>query len=990
MNSFLRTVHIRVKKGIIPPPAGYTALLRVREPFDPEKPKNLEIIESPLLNYAKEFAETHREVGYLSDGRLSQDSYNFAGLKLQYLKKGFSENQADLQAKRDVVKNLEIRSMELDLIQTQATKIGIPSFQPKTHLELIQSLAKKVNNRRIEYLNVEKREILETSLKLKIQYNDISPLQFSQISNFTPIEYFTFIREHPEFQKVLLLPVVEEKKEVSNNNQNSGATNMDFKSVSNSEYDEDYENDEAEENKKNEFAQEVLGGDVNINAVHAGYQVTDYYLVPENLYFNPPAYAGDLIYKPGLNSYVPESSDLIKEELEETEKELYQQVQPDLESDLLGFHERDLDLERYERETDEAKLQEDDFCITLADINSIPEEVERTTLIKNQLRKNFFTKDSLEQSKIGVDSDRFVSKDDSFPSASDFTLNKYSRYPTVSAIKTLRHLFLQDQISNELHQYLERQDGAGVQERVSQDYNIQKNYLSSDLSNIDSMEQLSKYNEIIKGNKSDSKDVEFKELYINTVLGVTDNIYLNPINEQKILKKKYGNDFVFEEEILQRSPEEEKKDILNKISVEDLKSMKGPVFGEDGAIDLQRTNIYSPNQLYESTITDAYKNKYIEQIEKEEKELQDKEIQKETFQEFVSDEIDRVVKGESSIDPVYLLDANNNRVLLNEDDNNNNENNNNELPNVDTTKQPRKKTSFASFYERYILPTDIKEYAEYYKKDIVSNADAARMKAQDLTTNIGKQEERYEEIKELVRDTSDPTDVSVAKEYLVKEMIGINPSLTITEHKWNEHQKLYSEFYKDNSQVELKQDTDNLASAYLSVESSEHRYNAAPSFQDEDKVDFRTLQLDSETETKYAKEIKEFRDKAAKGEITDELSYEFTNYINYLKERDLTTPLVKKVRSKLFFKDHRNEMIDVYNEQLMSSLENDTTAAQEEEEVSDVEKNLKQLGEMIPDEKLREMTINNILSPYYNVDVTSQLSSKLKEIELEKRFSKKN
>ncbi|EAL61871.1 hypothetical protein DDB_G0291175 [Dictyostelium discoideum AX4] len=968
--SFARNLHIRIKNGVTSAPFGYASVLKFGIPvIPPRTPGKIEVIESPILKYAQEFADSHREIGYLTDNRLSQDAYNYASLKLSYMKKGLSESQANTQAKKDVIKNLEVRSLELDLIQNQALKIGIPSFQPKSHLEQINTLTKKVEDRRAEYEIIEAREKLEGTLALKFQYGDMTPLTLSNVSLLSPIQYFIFVKEHPEYHKVLLQPIGEDQ----------GKVNLE-----------------------------------EINSSGGRFTAYDYSMNPKNSFFLTFSKSGksymdlvtmgnDMVLEKGVKRKVA------KKESTKDEDDDEDGVDDDEETTITESEEtEDVEYEAAEKARAQytmrlsAKLKENDFSFTLTDLEKIPNSIDRTQLVQDKLKKNFFSVESLSQSKIDVEQGRFISKDNGFPSAANIPLDSFSRLPTVSSIKTLRHLLSIGDVSKELYEYLERQEsggGAKIDESVigggsdkngnsslSADSNIGKNYLFSDLSHIETLSNLKRYNDIPVNDGLNSVETDLKETYVNTVLNVTDKLYTAPIKEQRILKEKFSNEFTFEESLsiddLNSPIDEFAEDLITQ------SPPKGPIIEEDGLIDLKNTNIFSSQPLYESFITNKYQSNTKEEEEEEEEQKQqqlkekkeDEEYQKPNFQNILSDEALNIASGKSTMDPLYLLDANNNRSTL--------------LYQNSTKKQQQQPSSssvnsqteqeiesnptttlFDKFFEKYILPENIVSYSKYHAKRIIQ--DENRIKSQLNQELLLKQQQEqqhnqnsinkdqtlildgptYERLSILKLNHKETTDLQI-KTDIEMEIVEILESLTnqsLTARK-NAHNHLYPE-YKNASKsiINEKKISEDLIRYVIDSDLISHKYNVAPSIDKEDKVDFRTLKLDPETEHQYAHHIKEFRDKDAKGLISQQDAFEFTNYINYLKESSATSPIIQSLKSSIHMKSNNNELIDQFNAE---SLEKDTTTT---DKLSPEGLFFKQLGEMFPSEADKEIAINTLL-----------------------------
>ncbi|KAK5579960.1 hypothetical protein RB653_009649 [Dictyostelium firmibasis] len=976
--SFIRNLHIRIKNGVSTPPVGYAAMLRFGAAHIPaRKPGKIVSVDSPILKYAQDFADSHRDIGYLSDNRLSQDAYNYAGLKLSYLKKGLNEQQADIQAKRDVVKNLEIRSMELDLIQNQALKIGIPSFQPKTHLEHIETLSKKISDRKNEYTYIEKRENLEAALAIKFQYGDMKPLPFSQVSMFSPIEYFVFVKEHPEYQNVLFQPICQDEEKVVPDELKS--ENNKHINIEDKEMDEDRLDD--------------LDEDSDSRGAASGFKISDYAMSSKNRYF--------VNFSKGTQSYNNLISDIESIEFN-SEDELKGEEDEQLGSGVTtNFNETDDILDEYENSLDETKLKRDDICIELVDLKTLPDRIERNQLIEDKLKKNFYSKESLSQSKINIDQGRFIYQESGFPSAADIPLDKYARLPTVSSIKTLRHFLSIGGLSQELLEYLERQDGGRVdsedQEVVQKDSineiysaesNIRKNYLLSDLSHIETLKNLKRYNDIPVNDRLNSTETDLKETYVNTVLNVTDKLYTTPIDEQRLLKKKFGNEFIFEETNIDQP--NQPIDPLKQLEggIETTPPLRGPIIEEDGLIDLRNTNIFSHQNLYESYVTNNYINKLEAQSNDQQsleglistKEQSEEEEEKVDFQSLLSTEALNIASGKSTIDPLYLLNANNNRsTLLYQNSRNQQQqqpwfNDANEIDREDDD-VPSSPISFDRFFENYILPNDIEQYSKHYAPRIIKCEDRIKSKLnQELLLkqhqhnqdsiikdrNLiidGPTYERLSLLKLKFDNSDDPKEKSSIKFEVIKALEE-KSNQTLADRE-NSHNALYPEYYGSTEKViKEKKISEELIRDVIDSGVASHQYNAATNSDKEDKVDFRSLTLDAETEHKFAKEIKEFRDKDSKGLITDHDSFEFTNYINYLKEASTTSPVIQAIKSSIHMKSNNNEMIDQFNTQY---LEQDIGTGEDVNQLSKEALTFKQLEEMFPLESDRESALNTLL-----------------------------
>ncbi|KAM9957159.1 hypothetical protein ACTFIW_008899 [Dictyostelium discoideum] len=982
--SFARSLHIRIKNGVSSAPLGYASVLKFGIPvIPPRTPGKIEVIESPILKYAQEFADSHREIGYLTDNRLSQDSYNYASLKLSYLKKGLSESQANTQAKKDVIKNLEVRSLELDLIQNQALKIGIPSFQPKSHLEQIETLTKKVEDRKAEYLIIEAREKLEGTLALKFQYGDMTPLTLSNVSVLQPIQYFIFVKEHPEYHKVLLQPII------------------------------------GEDQGKAESLEEK-------NSIGGRFTAFDYSMTPKNSYFLTFSKIGksniDLVT---MTNDTGSSEKKVKRNVAKKESTEI----GDNQDELIDADAAAIDAAETEDVEDEAaeiaraqytmrlsaQLKENDFSFTLTDLEKIPNSIDRTQLVQDKLKKNFFSVESLSQSKIDLEQGRFISKDNGFPSAVNIPLDSFSRLPTVSSIKTLRHLLAIGDVSKELYEYLERQEsgggakidesiigggagGGGDSNSLSAHSNIGKNYLFSDLSHIETLSNLKRYNDIPVNDGLNSVETDLKEAYVNTVLNVTDKLYTTPIKEQRILKEKFGNEFTFEESLsiddLNSPIDQFAKDLITQQRL----PPKGPIIEEDGLIDLKNTNIFSSQPLYESFITNKYQSNNKEQQEEEEEQeeqqqqqqhqqqqlkekQEDEENLKPNFQNILSDEALNIASGKSTMDPLYLLDANNNRSTLLYQNSTKKQQQQQQPSSVNfQTEQEIESnptTLFDKFVEKYILPENIESYSKRHAKRIIQDED--RIKSQLNQELLLKQQQQqqhnqnsikkeptlildgptYERLSILKLNHKETTNLQT-KTNIEMEIVEILESLTnqsLTTRK-NAHNHLYPE-YKNAPKaiVNEKNISEDLIRYVIDSDLVSHKYNVAPTIDKEDKVDFRTLKLDSETEHQYAHHIKEFRDKDAKGLISQQDAFEFTNYINYLKECSTTSPIIQSLKSSIHMKSNNNELIDQFNAE---SLEKDTTTTTTDK-LSPEGLFFKQLGEMFPTEADKEIAINTLL-----------------------------
>ncbi|KAN0008789.1 hypothetical protein ACTFIU_002082 [Dictyostelium citrinum] len=1014
--SFIRNLHIRIKNGVSTAPFGYTSVLKFGVPvIPPRNPGKIEVIESPILQYAQEFADSHNEIGYLSDNRLSQDAYNYAGLKLSYLKKGLSELQAEIQAKRDVVKNLEVRSLELDLIQNQALKIGIPSFQPKSHLEHIETLVKKVNNRKNEYDYIEKRENLESSLAIKFQYGDMAPLTVSHISTFTPFEYFIFVKEHPEYQKVLFQPIRDSEEKVIPDAERNTESNKDL-------------DDEQPEKVK------------GLPRILSKYSVEDYSLDPKNKYFDEFSKSSKsydiLVEKEQKKKRRPAKNTLeaIAALEEETKKDNnnsnYNSKNfsgSSSSSSSSGSSSRyavSYTKPEYTMKLD-AKLKENDVNFTLADIENIPNTIDRTRLLQDRLKKNFFSVESLSQSKINVEQGRFISKENEFPSAADISLDSFSRLPTVSSIKTLKHLLAMGELSKELLDYLSRQEsGAKTVESttkfnnnnyeeeddngdknddddsLSAESNIRKNYLFSDFSHIDTLKNLKRYNDIPINDGLNSIETDLKETYITTVLNVTDKLYTTPINEQRVLKEKFGNEFTFEESKSMDDPNTSLDQFTRDLTTNQQPPLKGPSIEDDGKIDLKNTNIFSNQSLYESFIT----NNYIKELEANELINQEsinnnnnkEEDQKIDFQNILSNEAINIANGKSTIDPLYLLNANNNRSTLLYQNSRKQQQPSpsssiNETEEINKEIESKPSTLFNKFFEKYILPQDIEGYSKYHAKRIIEDEDRIKSKLnqelllkqyQQNQNSIAKDQSiildgpTYEKLSTLklnFNNTEDSTERADIKLEIIKTLEQLT-NQTLANRK-DAHNALYPE-YKNISDLtgSEKKISEDLIRDTIDSNITTHKYNAATTIGKEDKVDFRTLKLDPETENKFAHYIKEFRDKDAKGLISQQDAFEFTNFINFLKEDSTTSPIIQTLKSSIHMKSNNNELIDQFNAE---SLEKDTTTTGELDQLSDEALVFKQLKEMFPLEYDKESAINNLLYQNYNKQMIQKLENDL-------------
>ncbi|KAN0023531.1 hypothetical protein ACTFIV_007917 [Dictyostelium citrinum] len=1000
--SFIRNLHIRIKNGVSTAPFGYTSVLKFGVPvIPPRNPGKIEVIESPILQYAQEFADSHNEIGYLSDNRLSQDAYNYAGLKLSYLKKGLSELQAEIQAKRDVVKNLEVRSLELDLIQNQALKIGIPSFQPKSHLEHIETLVKKVNNRKNEYDYIEKRENLESSLAIKFQYGDMAPLTASHISTFTPFEYFIFVKEHPEYQKVLFQPIRDSEEKVIPDAERNTESNKNL--------------DEQPVKMK------------GLPRILSKYSVEDYSLDPKNKYFDEFSKSSKsydiLVEKEEKKRRRPSKSTLaaIAELKEETKKDNNNSYNNSKNFSGSGYSVTYTKPE-YTMKLN-AKLKENDVNFTLADIENIPNTIDRTRLLQDRLKKNFFSVESLSQSKINIEQGRFISKENEFPSAADISLDSFSRLPTVSSIKTLKHLLAMGELSKELLDYLSRQEsgaktvesttkfnnnnyeeeeeeddnGNKNDDSLSAESNIRKNSLFSDFSHIDTLKNLKRYNDIPINDGLNSIETDLKETYITTVLNVTDKLYTTPINEQRVLKEKFGNQFTFEESKSIDDPNTPLDQFTQDLTTNQQSPLKGPSIEDDGKIDLKNTNIFSNQSLYESFIT----NNYIKELEANELINQEsinnnkEEDQKVDFQNILSNEAINIANGKSTIDPLYLLNANNNRSTLLYQNSRKQQplpspSPINETEEINKEIESKPSTLFNKFFERYILPQDIEGYSKYHAKRIIENEDRIKSKLnqelllkqyQQNQNSIAKDQSiildgpTYEKLSTLklnFNNTEDPTERADIKLEIIRTLEQLT-NQTLANRK-DAHNALYPE-YKNISDLtgSEKKISEDLIRDTIDSNITTHKYNAATTSSKEDKVDFRTLKLDPETENKFAHYIKDFRDKDAKGHISQQDSFEFTNFINFLKEDSTTSPIIQTLKSSIHMKSNNNELIDQFNAE---SLEKDTTTG-ELDQLSDEALVFKQLKEMFPLEYDKESAINNLLYQNYNKQMIQKLENDL-------------
>ncbi|EGG18978.1 hypothetical protein DFA_02221 [Cavenderia fasciculata] len=254
--SFYSKFKKEVLMGIREIPEGFKAMIEegAIAPHPPRPQGRLASLHSPVDLFAREFARKYPNVGYLEldepddgekykpidesslsikeqrrrakqekpydsgiadddtlhdnelDLELSQDAFNYAKFKLTAMKKGLSDQQATLQATRDVFNLLEQREIELNLIREQANQIGVPSFDPMKHLQHLETLHDEVSSRHQEYLLTEQREQLEEALKYRKYYGDTSALPFELIEGFSPYELHQFISEHPEYKEFFYKP----------------------------------------------------------------------------------------------------------------------------------------------------------------------------------------------------------------------------------------------------------------------------------------------------------------------------------------------------------------------------------------------------------------------------------------------------------------------------------------------------------------------------------------------------------------------------------------------------------------------------------------------------------------------------------------------------------------------------------------------------------------------------------------------------------------
>ncbi|KYR00474.1 hypothetical protein DLAC_02477 [Tieghemostelium lacteum] len=612
---------IKIKRGINRIPIGFNQILMEGIPYSlPPKPqKKLRVIESPILEYAKEFANEHREIGYLDDGRLSQDSMNFSYMKFNYLKKGLSFQQASLQAKRDLVKQIEIRSMELDMIQNQALKMGIPSFRPKTHLEHIDHLYQKVQERKDEFESINRRESLEETLRVKVLYNDFTPLTFTQVSPLTPKEFVKFVKEHADYKKILSYPVTEDKK----SSEEEESDDLPDESTG----DKEAQQQQQQQQKKQEEVSQILQ--------KSG---------PNILGFTLEDYNNAL----GFNKTSNKKSG----------------GEAGQEKSLLGDFEKSLaDFESQMGDSSSPSSAMMGIVNQMQDINfisNIKSGMDKS-LIGNlndysiQLNPNSGRLELISSSTIEKDLKQKVGN----------KFKKNSRLSIISSIETMHHLSGEGKVSAELMAYVNRDEGSssastGVS-TASKEYALYKSslsYIKNDLSNIDQLKQLIDYNEIPLdfSEDSQSKSDQLEDSIKTTINEISQEIYVNPT--LNMIGQGNGEDL--------HTPEGMQKAIEQKWNESELRALKGPMkVTQDGHYDLTQSNIHSTYDFVDFEVFERQNREYMEQYEKEQKEkmkiIEESEEEPISVQKLIDQEANAIAKGESHANPEVLKIANQTR-----------------------------------------------------------------------------------------------------------------------------------------------------------------------------------------------------------------------------------------------------------------------------------------------------------------------------------------
>jgi len=930
--SFARTFRTKVKLGMKSFPSGFNSMILEGIPYmTPPRYRHLETIDSPVLKYAQQFANEHQEIGYLSDSRLSQDAYNFAYTKVAYMKKGLNEGQATLQAKRDLVKNIEIRSMELDMIQNQALKLGIPSFQPKKHLDHINTLLEKVVQRKEEYNEISKREALEETLKIKTFYGDTTPLSFSQVSSFTPIEYFQFIKEHPEYKVILRQDIVKDS--------GSGVGQQQQQQQDSSSNDIDSINQSEEKHAK------VLSGKGNNNenntpAVEGEQQQQDNIQlddlaatdIPKPIIISDKNFLGyshvDYLLSDLNNPHLK----IFNATLTGVSLSAAQAASAELASGTVSAFEKELK----------------DFENRLS--SGIP--INRGKLIEESLRKNFTN--HLQDLDITVQDGKFINQSLYFPSAARNNKQKQNnRLPIISSLKSIHHLISQGKCSQELIDFIKKERESSVNNNEGDENNnnnnnsnnnsIKNNYVLSDLSNLDSLQHLTRYNEIssnasIKPTLMDSEQEKLRVAFIDTVTDVVNDIYTDVNPDFTYIKNRFKNDFNFEDyeegqELQQQQQEHQQVDIdeISTIKIKMAKERmeldekdstqdnnttstipsgkynkdysiayqtdKNVTVDQDGYIDLSKTNIYSNQEISDSIIRDNHFDKesqlFANQFKTEIYGLTniDIEANKKTpfIQDIVNNETVSIVQGTSTFDPEVLLSLNENRSFL------------------------------------------------------------AGNKANETSHRLRA---IYEDSEQAIAQQS-----SIEAGF-ISETIALAES--------------YPEYLLPGSSAAIKekQDSESLLAMIAAERDLKATLHLNNTRDQEEKVDFRSLDIDQETQNRFAKQINQFREKESKGLLSDEDYFEFTNYLNFLKAQSEEPEIVSHIRDVVGLPTSSNNIIDQYNNELMKQLQGEIDASHITLNPSQLA--LQKIKDMFPDEKDRDEIVSLLLNPSFNADIIKE------------------